>query len=155
MTIDLPTRPAAKLDYELIFNRLPGLWLVLDPAFIIVAQNDEHARATLTMAREVIGKNVFDAFPENPDHAGADGLSVLRRSLLKVLKTREIDVMPLIRYDIKPDYGRYQERWWEVSNIPVLGKDGFVQWIINRAEDVTEWAHDPVARSGWSGAQSA
>jgi hypothetical protein len=29
-------------------------------------------------------------------------------------------------------------RRWAISNTPILGKDGYVHWIINRAEDVTE-----------------
>jgi len=34
--------------------------------------------------------------------------------------------------------GSCQERWWQIINTPVLGDDGYVRWIINRAEDVTE-----------------
>ena len=62
----------------------------------------------------------------------------MRTSLLKVLKTRQPDAMPVIRYDVKGERGPYQERWWQIINTPVLGDDGYVRWIINRAEDVTE-----------------
>ena len=46
--------------------------------------------------------------------------------------------MPVIRYDVKAERGPYQERCWQIVNTPVLGDDGYVRWIINRAEDVTE-----------------
>jgi PAS domain-containing protein len=127
-----------KPDFELVFQMLPGMCLVLDPAFTIVAQNEAHARATLTADKQVVGKHLFAVFPDNPNHSAADGVSALRASLLKVLKTRETDTMPLIRYDVKGSRGPYQTRWWQVTNSPILGPDGYVQWIINRAEDVTE-----------------
>jgi len=38
MTVDTPDRPADSLDYELVFNQMPGLCLMLDPGFKIVAQ---------------------------------------------------------------------------------------------------------------------
>lgn len=138
MIFDLSARPAGPVDFELIFNTTPGMCLVLDPAFTIVAQNGEHARATLSIAKDVVGKNLFAVFPDNPNHYSADGVSVVRSSLLKVLKTREPDAMPVIRYDVKGERGPYQERWWQITNTPVLGEDGYVRWIINRAEDVTE-----------------
>jgi len=138
MTSDPNARPAEQVDFELVFNLTPGMCLVLDAAFTILAQNEEHARATLSVAKDVVGKNLFAVFPDNPNHYSADGVSTVRASLLKVLKTRQADAMPVIRYDVKGERGPYQERWWQIVNTPVLGDDGYVRWIINRAEDVTE-----------------
>jgi PAS domain-containing protein len=133
-----PTRIRDQLDYKLVFDHMPGMCLVLDPAFIIVAQNAEHARLTLSMNKQVVGRGLFEVFPDNPNDSAADGVSAVRRSLLKVLKTREPDAMPVIRYDVQPDYGAFQERYWAITNTPILDSDGYVRWIINRADDVTE-----------------
>jgi PAS domain-containing protein len=133
-----PTRIRDQLDYKLVFDHMPGMCLVLDPAFIIVAQNAEHARLTLSMNKQVVGRGLFEVFPDNPNDSAADGVSAVRRSLLKVLKTREPDAMPVIRYDVQPDYGAFQERYWAIINTPILDADGYVRWIINRADDVTE-----------------
>ena len=138
MTTDTLTPPARKVDYELVFKMMPGMCLVLDADFTIIAQNEEHAAATLSFAKGVVGQNLFAAFPDNPNHSAADGVATVRQSLLKVLKTRESDAMPVIRYDVKPERGGYQVRWWAITNTPILGEDGYVRWIINRAEDVTE-----------------
>jgi len=138
MTSDPSARPAGQVDFELVFHLLPGMCLVLDPAFTILAQNAGHARATLSEGKNVVGQNLFAAFPDNPNHSAADGISNVRASLLKVLKTRAPDAMPLIRYDVKPAIGPYQKRWWQITNTPILGDDGYVRWIINRADDVTE-----------------
>ncbi len=138
MTTDTLTRPARKVDYELVFKLMPGMCLVLDADFTIIAQNQEHAAATLSFAKGVVGQNLFAAFPDNPNHSAADGVALVRASLVKVLKTRAPDIMPVLRYDVKPERGGYQTRWWAITNTPILGEDGYVRWIINRAEDVTE-----------------
>jgi PAS domain-containing protein len=138
MTTDTLTRPARKVDYELVFKLMPGMCLVLDADFTIIAQNQEHAAATLSFAKAVVGQNLFAAFPDNPNHSAADGVALVRASLVKVLKTRAPDIMPVLRYDVKPERGGYQTRWWAITNTPILGEDGYVRWIINRAEDVTE-----------------
>lgn len=85
-----------------------------------------------------MGKNLFEAFPENPYHTNADGLSVLRASLLRVLKTKLPDTIAAMRHDVQGDRGPFEMRWWRVINTPVPGADGYVRWIINCAEDVTE-----------------
>ena len=46
--------------------------------------------------------------------------------------------MPPFRYDMQGKRGPYETRWWQVVNTPILGDDGYVRWILNRAEDVTE-----------------
>ncbi len=133
-----PAQRSADLpDFELVFNRMPGLCLVLDPGFTIVAQNEEHARATQTEGGQIVGQHVFAAFPDNPDHSGAVGVSQIRASLLKVLKTRQPDHLPLLRYDVEPPVGRYQPRYWSITNVPILGGDGYVRWILIRAEEIT------------------
>ena len=129
--------PADIPDFELVFHKMPGLCLVLDPAFTIIAQNEEHARATRA---SVVGQMVFAAFPDNPGHAAASGVARIRESLLKVLKTREADHLPMLRYDIKPPLGNFEPRFWSITNIPILGEDTYVRWILLRAEEMTELA---------------
>ena len=136
-------KPAEVPDFELVFHKMPGLCLVLDPGFTIVAQNEEHARSTKT---QVVGQMVFAAFPDNPEDSGASGVARLRDSLLKVLKTRETDQLPLLRYDVKPPMGPYETRYWSVTNTPILGEDGYVRWILVRAEEVTELVRQQVIR---------
>ena len=55
-----------------------------------------------------------------------------------MLKTQAADTIAPFRYDVQGARGPFQTRWWTVINTPILGEDGFVRWIINRAEDVTE-----------------
>jgi PAS domain-containing protein len=138
------TRDRAKstaLDYQKIFEQIPGLYLILSTDFIILAQNEAHLRATHTSRAKTIGQSLFEVFPDNPNDSNADGLSHLRRSLLKVIKTREADELPTLKYDVKRPLGAgggYESRYWRVVNTPVLDADGYVAFIINQAEDITE-----------------
>ena len=132
--------PNGKFDYRLAFDHMPGMCLVLDPSFRIVAQNAFHARETLSENRNVIGMGLFEAFPDNPNDRNAAGVRAVRESLLKVLKTRQTDVMPIVRYDVEPELGKFQTRYWAITNTPILGEDGYVAWILNYAHEVTELA---------------
>ena len=126
------------VDYKLIFDAMPGMCLILDTAFRIVAQNADHAKATLSTNKNVVGKALWEVFPDNPDDSYESGVSAVRQSLVNAMKTRKPDMMPIIRYDVQPPGGGFEERYWAITNTPVFGEDGFVHWIINRAEDVTE-----------------
>ena len=108
------------------------------PTFTIVAVSDAYAKATLTQREKIVGRHLFEVFPDNPDYDHADGVSNLRRSLLKVVQTRAADAMPIQKYDIPRPGGSFEERWWKPVNWPILGKDGFVSLIVHQVEDVTE-----------------
>jgi two-component system sensor kinase FixL len=127
--------------YRPLFETLPGLYLILDPAFTIVAVNDAYCRATMTARADLVGKGIFEAFPDNPDDPDADGTRNLRASLERVLEFRRADVMALQKYDVrKPqsEGGEFETRYWSPLNTPVLDDKGEVRWIIHRVEDATE-----------------
>ena len=129
-------------DYQTLFDAAPGLYLVLDPDFRIVAVNNAYARATKTQRRNILGKGIFEVFPDNPDDPGAEGVRNLRASLLHVLQTRQPDAMPIQKYDIpKPaEEGEgFESRYWSPLNMPVMDADGRLAYIIHRVEDVTEF----------------
>jgi PAS domain S-box-containing protein len=130
------------LDYRLLFDLAPDPCLVLDRQFRMVAANRARLEATMTTLAELLGRSVFDLFPDNPQEAGATGVRNLRASLQRVLKTGMRDVMAVQRYDIpKPqaEGGGFEERYWSPINVPVPGTDGEVAYIIHRVQDVTEF----------------
>ena len=112
--------------------------LILDTAFNIVGQNDAHEAATLTKREDTVGRFLFRVFPDNPMERDAEGLTQVHASLLAVLRTRAPHKIDAVKYDIARPEGGYKVRYWSITNTPVLGEDGYVQWIINTAEDVTE-----------------
>jgi PAS domain S-box-containing protein len=128
-------------DFRALFEATPHLYLILDPKLVIVAVNDAYAAATLTVREEIVGRGLFDVFPDNPDDPGADGAANLRASLDRVLAMRKPDRMPPQKYDIaRPasEGGGFEVRYWSPLNLPVLDGRGEVRWIIHRVEDITE-----------------
>ena len=91
-------------DFEALFQATPNLYLILDPALVIVAVNDAYAAATMTKRHEIVGRPLFEVFPDNPEDASADGVSNLRASLQRVLSLGRPDPMPTQKNDIaRPD----------------------------------------------------
>src|SRR5579862_7228916 len=130
----------AGTDFQLLFQSVPGLYLVLASDFTIVAVSDAYLRATMTKRNEILGRGIFDVFPDNPDDPAATGVHNLRASLLRALQDKIPDTMPVQKYDIrKPESegGQFEERYWSPVNSPVLSDDGEVLYIIHRVEDVT------------------
>ncbi len=129
-------------DFQTLFESAPVLYLVLKPDFTMVAVSDAYLRATKTKRGDIIGRNLFDVFPDNPDDPAATGTHNLRLSLARVLQKKTADTMAVQKYDIrKPDAegNGFEERYWSPVNAPVLGGDGQVLYIIHRVEDVTEF----------------
>jgi len=132
------------LDFRLLFESVPGLYLVLAPDLRIAAVSNDYLVATKTERSRIVGRPLFEVFPDNPDDESASGVSNLRASLQRVLASRELDWMPLQKYDIRrPDSegGGFEERYWSCLNSPVLDDQGKLRLITHRAEDVTEFVH--------------
>jgi PAS domain S-box-containing protein len=133
-----------ELDFRALFDSVPGLFLVLrtdDPVFTIAGLNKAYAQATLTKPEEIVGRAVFDVFPDNPDDPHANGVRNLKASFRRVIATGATDTLPTQKYDIRrPEEqgGGFEERYWTPINSPLLGDDGEVRFIIHRVEDVTE-----------------
>ncbi|HQX85353.1 MAG TPA: PAS domain-containing protein, partial [Aestuariivirga sp.] len=128
-------------DFRALFEGSPNPYLVLDPHFKIVAVNDAYCQATMTNRKTILGRDIFDVFPDNPADLEATGVGNLRASLERVLQFRCPDTMAIQKYDIpRPasEGGGFEERYWSPLNSPVLDGRGKVSWIIHRVEDVTE-----------------
>jgi len=135
-------RPDAAPDFHSLFESAPGLYLVLTPDLRIVAVTDGYLRATMTTREGILGRYLFDVFPDNPADPSATGVNNLRASLERVRANRAADVMAIQKYDIRrpePEGSIFEERYWSPINSPVFGRAGGIEYIIHRVEDVTEF----------------
>ena len=136
------TMSADAPDFRRIFQAVPGPYLVLAPTLHIVAVSNAYLQATKTERDAILGRHLFEVFPDNPDDPQASGMRNLRISLQRVLADRVPDAMAVQKYDIrKPESegGGFEERYWSPVNTPVLDPDGSVNCIIHRVEDVTDF----------------
>jgi signal transduction histidine kinase/CheY-like chemotaxis protein len=132
----------AQVNFRALFEAAPGLYLVLDLDLRIVAVSDAYLAATMTRRDQIMGRGIFDVFPDNPDDPEATGVSNLSASLNRVRRQKVADTMAVQKYDIqRPDAegGGFEERYWSPKNTPVLNEAGELAYIIHRVQDVTEF----------------
>lgn len=122
-------------DIEQLFNLSPNPYVILDPDLTIVGMNDAYLVTTMQSREALLGRNIFDAFPSEPDSASG---RMLRQSFAKVLKTGQVDHLALIPYPIAMPDGTMAERFWSATHTPVNGDDGAVRLILQHTVDVTE-----------------
>lgn len=131
-----------ELDLRLLLESIPDLYLILDPNFVIVEVSNAYLKSTMVTRENIIGREIFEIFTDNPSNPFASGPNNLRDSLERVLKDKKQDIMPVQRYDIRrpeTDGGEFEERYWCPTNIPILSSDNSVKYIIHRVNDVTEY----------------
>lgn len=129
-------------DFRLLFESAPGSYLVLTPDLKIIAVSDAYLRATMTMRADILGKGLFEVFPDNPEDPAANGVRNLGESLARVLREGAPDAMAVQKYDIRrpeSDGGGFEVRYWSPINTPVFGADRRIAYLIHRVEDVTEF----------------
>jgi signal transduction histidine kinase len=108
------TTPA--LDFELLFRSAPSLLLVLEPTpdFRILGASDAYLRAMRASREAIIGKKLFEAFPETVEGSRTTGAGSLHAALERVLASRSADAL----------------------NSPVLTPDGRLRYIIHRVDSI-------------------
>ncbi|MGA2011431.1 MAG: ATP-binding protein [Solirubrobacteraceae bacterium] len=129
-------------DFRALFETAPGLYLVLDPDLRIVAVSDAYLAATMTRRAEILGRGIFDVFPDNPDDETATGEGNLSASLGRVVHDRVADAMAVQKYDIRrpeEDGGGFEVRYWSPVNTPVLDDRRQLRYIVHQVSDVTEF----------------
>lgn len=121
-------------------EKVPEMYLILSPDLRILTASNLYLEATETEREAIVGKHIFEAFPENPAHPDADGMKNISASLQRVLRSKKPDYMPVQRYGV-PDLknpGQFIQRYWDPSHTPVLNDLGEIEYIIQKAENITE-----------------
>jgi len=127
------------IQFQRLFESVPGLYLILLPDLTIIAVSDAYLKATMTRREEILGRGLFDVFPDNPDDPAATGVSNLRASLNYVLQNGTAHTMAVQKYDIRRPDGSFEVRYWSPLNKPVFDDNNKILYIIHRVEDVTEY----------------
>jgi signal transduction histidine kinase len=130
-------------DFEAFFEALPAPCIVFaadDPRYTIVAVNEAYLRATNSVrygARGLLGRPLFQTFPDPLYDPAATETANMRISLHRVMRHRAPDRMSVQRFRARRPDGTEEERLWSPVNAPVLGDDGEVAFIVHHVEDVT------------------
>ena len=123
------------LDFKIFFDSSPNAAMVLDRSLRIVAANPAYLQATgVSNVEAILGRHVFEAFPNGPDNPDNPEVAQLRASFERVFKDGVADVVPLIPFDV----GDGRQRFWSASHMPIKNAAGEVDYVLQLTVDVTE-----------------
>ncbi|NDV85575.1 PAS domain-containing protein [Aurantimonas aggregata] len=123
-------------EFQRIFDVLPTPYMVVDRELRYVAVNLAYADVVLRSADELVGKPLFEMFPDD----GESGRR-LRASFAQVIADGEPDTIAFIPYDIPVPAergGGVERRFWTATHTPILGADGQVEFVVQNTIDVTD-----------------
>ena len=124
------------INFEALFSASPNPYVLLDLSLTIVGMNDAYLQVTMREREDLIGRNMFDAFPSDPD---STSYRQLRGSLEKVVREKAADHLPLIEYAIPLPNGQgFEERYWSATHTPLFNHAGELTFILQHTVDVTE-----------------
>ncbi len=127
----------AEQPFRAFFEALPGLYLVLKADLTIVAASDLYLQATGTTREGIVGRGVFEVFPDDPDDPKSDAVATTRASFERVLARGLPDTVTVRKRDVRRPHGDgSDEKLWSATSRPVFGSDGQVTHIIHRLDAV-------------------
>ena len=130
-----------RAHFRALFESTAGAYVVIRPdSFEVVAVSDAYLQAASLERETVVGRNLFDIFPEIPGDPAENAIRNLRLSLERVKTTLRADAVPVQRYPVQlgaEEGGGMEERYWSPINSPVFGPSGELAFIVHRVDDVT------------------
>jgi signal transduction histidine kinase len=136
-----PTDSLAPLTQQLrVLETVPDSYIVVSPELIILTASNAYLADTLKLREELVGRYLFDAFPDNPAAPEANAVRNWRASLEHVMATGQPHQMALQHYDVlDPERpGHFVERHWLPRNTPVFDAQGQLCYIIHSSVNVTK-----------------
>jgi signal transduction histidine kinase len=136
-----PPDPLLPLAQQLsALETVPDSYIVVSPDLVVLTASNAYLADTLKRRDELVGRYLFDAFPDNPAAPGANAVRNWRSSLERVIATGQPHQMALQHYDVldpkRP--GHFVERHWLPRNTPVFDAQGQLRYIIHSSVNVTE-----------------
>ncbi|MVU80881.1 hypothetical protein GPX89_26975 [Nocardia sp. ET3-3] len=125
------------IDTSSWFHTRNKPYLLLDTDFRIRAVN--RAYEQVTAQPKLVGERIFDAFPDNPADATADGVANLSWSLESVFSRGTSDWMGIQRYDVPNPHerGAFRYKVWAPVNTAIRF-DGATVAVLHHVQDITD-----------------
>ena len=106
--------------------------MIVDRDQCFVYANAAYLRATHSTLDGLLGRNVFDVFPDTPERVDA-----VRSKFQHTLDTGETTVLDAQPFQLEMEDGTVSQRVWEAVQDPIRDADGTIVGMIQRAEDIT------------------
>ena len=128
------------IDYHAVFDAVPTPMMIMATDLTIVGMNAAYLGTVGRERGELVGRNLFEAFPSS-----GSALRTLKESLQRVMRTGKPDFLPVLLYPISTIGSVVEERFWSVSHLPVRDPDGTVTSILQNTQDVTHMHRERLA----------
>ncbi|MFC5478845.1 ATP-binding protein [Massilia suwonensis] len=128
-------------DYQALFRVTPYPYLVMTPDLTIVGASGAYLRSVQRTEAEIVGRNVFEAFPAEEGNVEATNITEVKASMLRALAKGQPDTTAFVRYAVEvetPEGKQYEERYWSTVHTPVLDAEGKPFLLFQNPVDVTE-----------------
>ena len=122
------------IDFNRLFLSLPSPYMMLDRDLRFVMMNDRYLAVTDRTREALVGRYVFDAFPETGER-----LHKFKNAFEKALDG-EVNSLVKEVFSIprSPEKGGgFKEVWWSCHHLPVFDANGEICGMLQKAEDVT------------------
>ncbi|WP_369140250.1 SpoIIE family protein phosphatase [Modestobacter versicolor] len=140
---DAPGSAATGVDHAAVFTAMPTPYLVLTPDLVIADANPAFLATTGRTLGELVGRGVFEAFPGNPNDAEPDGgAAKVRAAMERARDSGRAHPMSVQEYDIPDGTGGFEKRFWSLISVPVLDPGGGCRYLLQRADDITDYVRE-------------
>ena len=119
------------VDFDALFQAMPTPFMVLDRDLRFIATNAAYLMVVSRQASDLIGRYVFDAFPEVPDRK-----AVIETALLQALAGTETTIKRVV-FSIERPGNAAIDHYWDVHHTPVRDTAGAIVGVLQYAQDVS------------------
>jgi PAS domain S-box-containing protein len=123
----------ASIDFHAAFNQANAPFMIVDRELVLVDMNEAYLREVGCKREDVVGRPLFEAFPET-----GEPRRLVEESLHRALRHGETDHLPLIPYAIRNANGDLEARYWSATHTPLLDEAGEVAFVLQHTQDVTD-----------------
>jgi len=129
-------------DLLKVFESLPGYSMLVKPDandYTLAAITKELSKRLRLDEAELIGQP-FPFFTDdlNPGDHNLRSRQAILSSFENVLSTGNEQFIPVIRYDLPDETGKFREQYWKLTNRPVKDNDGKILYIIHSFNEITD-----------------
>ena len=129
------------INYKASFEQSYLPLVMIADHYIIVAASDSYLEETKTIRDEIIGKKIYEIFPNNQGDSSGNSQAIICSSIDCAMKNKTSHTASVIQYS-KPKLSSQGEgetiKYLSFCHSPVLDEFNEVECIIQRLEDVTQ-----------------